>query len=778
MRDSMLGSVWGVAITLFMIVAIASSPAAPALAQEQRRMQIDEVVVSAQRRDEDMQSVAIAVSAFSEEELSSRRIDGLGSLANRTPGLAIGEFTPSLPQVYIRGVGSNERGAAADPSTAVFIDEVYVGRVSGWTANLFDLERVEVLRGPQGTLYGKNVVGGAINLISRKPTEFFEAEVGASVGSFNLREFRGMVSGPLSDNLFAKYAFSTKTRDGYLKSLVGDFPEAFPTTDPGALGSFDQLNRDMEFHRASLRWQPSDVLEVNLSFDNSTLDENAPNFKSVGSTVLAQAAAGLVENDQKRIRRNLNRQPARTKVETTGFSARADYDFDWGTLTSISAYREADNITQGCCNYSSLEDVAFLASSPTAPAGGQTAFSSSVGNFQDETSDQISQELRLSSAGTGPLEWVAGLYYLREEVDRTESFDFGLARFDGDGGFVVVLPPSVGSGASVARTESVAVFGQASWNVNEKLRLTAGARWTEDKRRISTVAQAGGLLYQEDFEVSRKDSWDEVTPRFAIDYQFSEQLFLYALASRGFKSGGYQGVVPRLETTVPFGPEFAWLYEVGFKSDFLDRRARVNVAAFLTDYTDLQVRQSLIPDDSETDTVINIVQNAADSEIRGVELEFVFLPLPGLTLSGTYAYLDATFSEFFAPTGFRTATGVDINQRKGNRLRNAPKHSLGLMAQYESTLRSGMRLINQLDWRYTSRNFQDPDNSVVSSIPAHSLLDARVTLLSADERWEFSLWAENLLDEDYFIHGFPSAGGGTMTPGAPRMVGVTLRWRS
>lgn len=782
MRCSMLGSVWRAAVPFTVMVTIASSPSPSAFAQEQepaRRMQIEEVVVTAQRRAESQQSVAIAISAFSEEDLSSRRIDGLGSLANRTPGFAIGEFMPTQPQVYIRGIGSNDDGPAADPSTAVFVDEVYVGRAAGWTANLFDLERVEVLRGPQGTLYGKNVVGGAVNLISRKPDETFRAQLSTSVGNYNLREFQGLVSAPITDNLFGKVAYSRKARDGYLKTLVGDFPEAFPFKDPSQLGRFEQLNKNTEAVRANLRWLPSDDLEINVSVDNAKLDENAPGFVRRGDADDIRVAEGLID-DLKNRRVNLRSEPAVSRNETTGFMARADYELGWSTLTSISAYRESDTLTTACCQ---AFDPRVLALSPTAVAGATIGTNLGGGNQQDESAEQFSQEFRLTSTTTGPVEWVGGLYYLRETAQRVETWDFGVARFDGVGGLedlVSFSPPGLTD--QDAKTESIAVYGQASWNITESLRLTAGARWTEDTKRQSVSTRAGGFLVAESFDLTAKDSWDEFTPKFVIDYQVSDEVFVYGLASKGFKSGGFQGSPPReINAAVPFRPETAWLYEAGVKTDLFDRRARINLAAFYTDYQDLQVFQLLVPEEFAGDEVqpsFLVAQNAADARVRGIELEVTLLPLPGLTISGSYAYLDATFTDFFAPTGFVLPTDADSADRTGKRLRNSPKHTGTLLVQFEQLLSGGSRLNYQLDWRYQARSFQDPNNQLAGSIPSYDLLDGRVSLMSADGQWEFSVFVENLLGEDYFVHGFPGGvpDGGTLTPGAPRMFGATLTW--
>jgi iron complex outermembrane receptor protein len=749
--------------------------ALPATAQEADR-RIEEVVVTAQKRTESLQSVPISIKAFSEEDLRTRRIDSLGSLANRTAGFAIGEFFPTQPQIYIRGIGSNDDGPAADPSTVVFIDEVYVGRSAGWTSNLFDLERVEVLRGPQGTLYGKNVVGGAINLISRKPDENFRAQISASAGNYDHRGFKGLLSGPLAENLYGKISVTSTSRDGYLDSQVGNYPGFFPSKDPLTLGKFDQLDKNTEGVRASLRWLPTDALEVNLSVDNATLDQNAPGFHRVGADAAdVQMLRGLIPGYADDPRVNMQDRPARTENETTGVTVHVDYDLGWSAFTSITAYRESDTLNTDCCASFNDEEASLLASSPTAPVGGRMLMG--TGNATLEDANQFSQELRLTSQSDGPFEWVAGLYYLREQADRSESFNLGLDFSDGAGGRNVVFPTSTGVGNQDGETESIAAYGQATWHVTDKLRLTAGTRWTKDSKTLTTNNQAGGLLFRETFQVQRSDNWSAVTPKFSVDYQLTDDLFVYALASKGFKSGGFQGTPPtRFNATTPFEEETAWLYETGVKSEWLEGRAQVNVSAFYTDYTDLQVFQLLTPVGATGGAAVLVAQNAADAEVQGIETEFTLLPLPGWTISGSYSYLDATYSEFFAPSGFVAPNNADLSLREGNRLRNAPEHSGTVMSAYEMVFDGGRRLTFQLDWRYQGKAYQGPDNQEIPALPAYDLLDARISLGSRDGAMEFALWAENLLDEDYYIHGYLSGNGGTMTPGLPRLFGATVTW--
>jgi len=773
---------------LLIAAALTLTPIACLQAEEGRAKPqgIEEVVVTAQRRAESLQSVPMAISAFSEETLRTRGIDGLGDLETRTPGLAIGQFFPTQPQVYIRGIGSNDDGPAADPSTVLFVDEVYVGRVAGWTGNLFDLERIEVLRGPQGTLYGKNVVGGAINFISRKPTEEFRSQLSATAGNLNLIKYNGLVSGQLMENVYGKFSFVSETRDGYLKSQIGNYPQFFPQYSvPENVGKFQQHDVNTDALRGALRFTPSDALEINLSVDRAKIDQNSPGFHERGGPVGA-VLAGLIPNYAKRIRTNMVEQPATTKNQTTGYSARVDYEMEWAILTSISAYRESDTLNTSCCGeHSSPQKLNLLATSPTAVTG--QAITAGTGNTTVEDANQFSQELRLTSNGSGAFEWVGGLYFLRERADRTESFNYGAASLRPNNpafptGWVYLAAPTTGLTPQEVETKSQAVYAQGTYNLTEQLRLTAGARYTEDRKEIHSVGVPGGFVVRQPFDVRADDKWSQVTPKFSVDYQLTDDLFVYALASKGFKSGGWQGSPPTaLTATLPFNEETAWLYETGARTDFWDKRARINVSVFYTDYVDLQIFQQLIPAGSAPGTAgVLVGQNAADAEVKGVELEFTVMPLPGLTISGFYAHLDATYSKFVAPEGFEAPGGVDPSAREGNYLRNAPKQTYSILTAYDMTLSGGAGLSFQLDWQYKDKVYQDPDNIEIGATPSFDVLDGRVALTSQNGQWEVAAWAKNLLDEDYFVHSYASGNParGVMTPGMPRTYGLTLTWMS
>jgi iron complex outermembrane receptor protein len=739
--------------------------------------QLGEIIITTQRRAEDLQSVPLAVTVFDADALRDQRIFDLKSIAERTPSLVVGDFKPGQPQIFIRGIGSNEDGAAADQSVVVFIDEVYVGRTAGQVGDLFDLERVEVLRGPQGTLFGKNVIGGAISLTTKKPTAETDVQLEATYGNLNALTLQGRASGELRENLFGKISFTSRRRDGYVESKIGLYPQFFPLDVPQDLGNVQLANIDTESVRAALSYLPSDRLEINLTVDRSTRDESGsiryfvPGPGNGGTYYSTDSRA--IPNYRNEIRTSLLDDPGRAEIDIWGAMGRVDYDVTPGVrLTSLTSFRNADLYASDVLGTRNMARIRLSTGAGTSSIIGD--------NPAYETSDTITQEFRAISTGDSRLQWVAGLYYLREDVLRNETSNLGIVAQNASGALIDLLPQVRGGDLQDARTESYAAFAQGSFAVTDRFRVTAGARYTRDDKSISRVGTAGGLVVVQGYVVDASKAWSEVTPKLTLDYQWTPDLFVYATASKGFKSGGWQGLAPNAAVArTPFDPETAWLYEVGAKSEWLDRRLRANIAVFYQDYTDLQVVQSLVPVDAPPTTpAVLYTQNAADAKIQGVELEFTAIPIPDLTVSGNFSYLDTEFSNFFVPDGFRLPVGAPpIESREGNELRRAPRTMASLLARYSRATATGAQISMQADWRFVDKMYGDPDNLEFGAIPSYDLLGARLAYLTPDGKWEFALWGDNLLEEDYFVHNFPNVGSGWAVPGPPRTYGITVNWR-
>lgn len=726
------------AFSRLVCVAMLLGAMLPETAAAERGLAIEEIIVTAQRRDESLQNVPIAITAFDAESLAVNAISSLDEIAARTPGLVSTPRNPAQPLYFIRGIGSNLIDAAAEASVVVFVDDVYIGRGGGMNFDLYDLQRIEVLRGPQGTLFGRNVVGGLIHVVTAKPEPEPSARIQATAGNFNRINLNAGFGGSISDELHGKIAVSSSTRDGYVRN----------TTTGSKL--FDEDSRSA---RGQLRWLPNEGLDILLTADVTRERTNGDPRKVLG------------EGDQFDIS---SPDPLTVEAREDGFQ---DRDI-WGVslnataelgsveLTSITAYRHLD--------YSFFTDFLGVPLTPTT-----------IGSLNaiDEKSQQYTQEFRLAGlAAEGRLEWVTGIYYIRE---RTQRDDFLQQDFDAaTGGAVLGLSGQV-LFPQDNTTDGYAVFGEVTWHASDRLRLTAGARqsWDEKDVRLQgiDVTQTGLPLLppplQQEFDISASESWKAFTPRFAIAFDAMDGVMLYASAARGYKSGGFQGIpTDGVSASVPYDPEFAWSYEAGVKSQFWNNRAQLNATVFLTDYTDLQVSQLI-----GADRVV--VGNAADAEVRGFELEWVTLLTPELRFTGSYGYLDATFDRFEAPP----ASGGDLS---GNRLPRAPKHKLNLAVQYERPVPvlPEWRLLARLDWSYSDEFFFDPRNRTFPAggdrQPSYDTLDARLAFSRADGRLELALWGKNLTDERYktYIGIFAPFNQAFVTYGIPRTYGATVSW--
>ena len=756
------------------ILAVVLLAEVPAVAQE---YELEEVVVTAQRRAESLQDVPLAITAFNEEQLEQMGIVDIKAVTERTPGFTMGMFNPLQTQLYIRGIGSNEDGAGGDQSVIVFIDEVYGGRSAGMNLDLFDLERVEVLRGPQGTLFGKNVVGGALNLITRKPGEDPEAVFEASAGNFNAYTVRGRALGPIGENLYGKIAFSYRSRDGYLKNYAKDFPQY--VSDPA--DGDDLLDVDSISGRGHLRWLPQDNLEFNLTLSVSDMQTSSQGAARhfIGPPGLFYAPdAALIDDYDDKIHAVIADEAGRAEIDMFSVTGRIDYDLnDSMTFSSLTAFRNVDGLNDEPLG--SDQTAALRLSSGTI----------NIGLYGDndswDESDTFTQELRLTSSGTR-LQWVVGLYYLNEQTDRTESLGLGMLLPDGMGGTIPAIPKLTGFDVQMNETDSFAVFGQLTYAFSEQWSLSVGARQTEEEKKIhrigmpATPAIPGFSQPLEPWDFEQDIDFSAFTPRASLEFRPTDDALLYATYSEGFKSGGWQGLSARLPiASTPFQPEEAVLWEFGAKTEWFDNRFRLNVATSVTDYKDLQILQLLVPADAPVGAPgILLTQNAADAEIFGVEAEFTLVPSDRWLISGSITTLDTEFSNFFVPSGFRTPGGVGTDtSREGNDLRNAPDWAYNLFVRYEHPLANGATLAFQGDFRHKDKVYQDPDLEEVAAVPAYDLVDFKVSYEPASEKYQVSAWVNNAFDEDYFLHNFPGTGDGFATAGPPRMYGVTLTLR-
>lgn len=706
---------------------------------------LEEVLVTAQRRSESLQDVQTSVVAFGEVFLEERKIVNFEELASLTPSIQYTERV-GRPDIFIRGIGSDQPSAAADNSVGAFIDEVYLSRGIEMTMQMFDLERVEIIRGPSSTLYGKNVIGGAVNFVTQKPSQEFDANLRVEAGNYDLLGTTGMVTGPLSERVAARLAFATRSIDGFgYNTLTNhDVGDGRTSAVRGQvlfdLGDVDVLwGGDYSRKRGNGLWSWMDQASA----------RNAPFFNP-----------------------NPWRHPASERgdhdnPEVLGTSVRVNWKSSRGTLTSITAWRESelDRFTSITGAYVDLQNPPRPDLTPSNP-------DNLFFNDTRELAEVFSQDVRFASSSFNDrLEWIVGVFAMREDIDKQDNSSFIFTDLRNP---VTLVSPFIGGDISIQSnvTDSQSAFAESTWRVSDLWRVTTGLRWSKDSKDF--VVTRGGVpsgVYQTPgnvgFTADRKRSWSEWTPRLSIGYEPTSNQNYYLTAARGYKSGAFDGSrdLSPAGATRGVEAETAWNYELGAKTQWFRDRLRLNVAAFFLDYTDLQTLQQLLIDPNLP--VQRVLANAGSVEIKGVEAEFEAILLDVLRVQGSYGYVDAEI-----------ASTLIINNvdQKGNVARRTPKHKGNLALIYEQPFSFGT-VMARVEYSYQDDFFFDNNNAPISRIDAYGLVNANLEWSSNDDGWSVGLWGKNLNDELYPSRVDPIFGSRYVTLGAPRTYGVSLTWR-
>lgn len=695
-----------------------------AAAQESpaRSAAIEEIVVTATKREQSLQDVAVSLVAYTGESLRQFAIHDIASLYVQTPSMAYSEAGGEA-QIYIRGIGTNIFGVGADASVGVHQDGVFLGRTQMALNQFLDVERIEVLRGPQGTLYGRNTTGGAINIISRRPGDEWEGYVSGSVGSWSRRELVTAGGGPLSETVGLRIAGRIMKDDGYTRNI-----------NPNA--GVDVDDNDIRQLRATLAFTPTGTLSISVIADWTDFENGNTSVRPRDNLGAAEAQGALPPPPFGQIRNDLD---SYHEWDTWGLTAIIDYEISPSLgLTSITAYRD----------YSS--DFLFNTDG--------TEVDVTRSNFAYDT-DQLSQELRLTWDGADGLSVIGGLYYLREDKEG----GLGLIRASGRPLFATV-PGSTGSFVipSTNETTAWAAFSEVIWTFASQFDLVLGARYSREKKddtsSVGAVFDLDGLRSTATPIVfsSRVESrrWSDFTPKIGLNYRPTDDVLVYASYSEGFKSGGFNS----LDANPSFDQENVKAWEVGVKSDWLDNRLRLNGAAFYYDYEDLQVSTFI--------NNLTLTTNAAEATIWGLEAEIVARPVPALDLSAAVSFLDAEYDRFTDRQGSNPDGTPRVLDLSGNRLPNAPEFKGSVQAQYTLDLVGGQALVLTGRYSYQSKVYFTQFNEDVVGQKGFGLVDARVAWLSADGRWEVAAHGRNLTGEDYFLNGvrFTSTSDAALDP--------------
>ena len=731
---------------------------------------IEEIVVTAQRREENLQDVGIAVTALGGELLTNLNINTATDITRAVPSLKMNAYSSSQVVFNIRGVSQNDYGDQQEPPVAVYQDDSYASSINVASFPVFDLARVEVLRGPQGTLFGRNATGGAIQFVSNRPTRDFEGYATATVGSYSQFIVEGALSGPFTDNVQARIAAISNTDDGYMESVVAGVP--------------DRGGNDHYAVRGQLAWQPSETTDLNLivRYMKANKETQAGIYSQEPACPNDQFQGEFTKPDQScafwgtgpgeggtgyrndAITPSRGGDPWKTAEtqrsyvdrEITGATLHFDWDIGELHLVSITDYQDATKF--------------YLEGGDASPVDG-------VLFYQGSDLEQYSQEFRLSGE-TGSHTWVAGVYGMKVDGEYTGKFATPFYGYD----------PSV---EMSQKTTSYAIFAQDEWQFADAWKLIVGARYWSDEREgtyfgtapevpglsapvtiifnQNEVAPTGGSITPAD----AKNSFDGVTARVQLDWKPTDDLLLYASFNRGSKSGGYTFstgtpydpdgslTIPRafLEG-MPFDEETLDAYELGAKTT-LGRSTTLNVAAFYYDYSDYQAFAQFGP----VQTVINL-----DAETTGLEAELSSRPLEGLTLQVGASFLDTKVKNVPLPDGV-TIEDHDLPQ--------APNFSGNALARYEFDLAGGTFGI-QGDVQYSSEFCFTVLCAPVEQEDAYAVANARLSYESGSGRWGVAAFVNNLFEEKYRVYAFDSSLFAGVVAGVyarPRWYGLSATYR-
>lgn len=713
---------------------------------------LDDIVVTAQHRSENLQNVPIAVTAYSGEKLQAAGVTDSVQIQQLVPGLVINKtFSGANP--YLRAVGNVSSGVGNDPAVATYIDDLYIPNAAAGLFALNNIDHIEVLKGPQGTLFGRNALGGVIHIITKQPS--VDPEVDASIGYGNYNTISGdlYATAGLSEKLaFSVAGTYSDQRDGWGKNLfTGN--DAYRTRQAGVM--------------AKAKFSPTDRTDITLSYFYNDVKTDAGLMLGVvpgsvgtdGSTYLGRYTFN-------------QRSDALNKTQQNSFGLHISQDLGSVNLTSITGYHKTD-LTQ-------VDNQSGILGKPVAGQG-------AANQIFDVGERVFTEELRLRSDTGSRLEWMVGGFYLHDILD----YDF--SQYGTCVGTVCAPTPVPLRTLSRQVTNSYAAFGQLTLNVTKTTRVTGGLRYTSDTRALSGTVQplaglpnspatlpAGTVVHPGDpfagnpNGIPTKVTWPKLTFRASIDQKLSKDLMVYASFNRGFKSGIYS--VANF-TNPPAAPEVVDAYEVGLKSELFGRTLRFNTAAFYYDYSNIQLRTSAAP--APPGQII--VFNAAKGRIKGIDVDFEWEPVNNLVFTGGAEALDAKFVNFpggqcIAP---RPITGTTLGgtvttvcDRSGAKMPRAPKFTGVIGAQYKWQVGFGSLTINVKD-SYSSSYYFDPSNRIKQD--AYHLLNSTLTWDSSDKRYWVQLWARNLFNKFTFAQVY-EGGGGTdnYAPGEPRTYGVKM----
>ena len=673
-------------------------------------MVLEEIIVTAQKRSESVQEVPVAISAFSAEMVANTGVDTINDLIPMIPGLNGSSAGIATNSWGIRGISTNDWSAGSEPSVGVFIDDAYIGRNVLATGAFFDIAQIEVVKGPQGTLFGRNSSVGAISLTTNKPADEDSLDVGLAAGSEGQRGYN-LVANMAGDNgLAVRFAYHGSRLDGIWEDV------------PNSRNAFT----DRDDMRLSASWDVSENLDALLTYSRSDSSSNMGGTYNAG---LSTVAPGEEFPDQ--IAKSTEDAEA---AESDGISMRLVWNLGNDmTLTSITDRRSFD--------YSYAQDADGTADDALIDAVFAIGAGGSSLEFGNVTvQDSFSQEFRLNGS-TDNSDWFVGVSYFNEDIAESTRLDLiGTAL-----GMAVLAQDLT---LTKGETKALGIYGDVTWSVTDQFNLTAGLRWSDDEKSWCTDGDAGIFLIAVITleELCATQSWSEVTPRLVADYSLSDDVMLYASVSKGYKGGGFNTAAADFDgdfvgdAVAGFNPEINQAYELGLKSTMANGRMQFNAALFSNDYEDLQLLSATLGG--------ILVENAAEADTQGLELEWTYLATENLILRANMVVLDSEFT---------------AGAFSGNDLPYAPGNSATVSASYQQgAINYFVMYTKQDDFFYDAGNLLEENG--------YALLSAKVSYAPEGSNWDMGISVQNATDEDYAAARADIGLGAAINRGMPRLV--------